>query len=89
MRLVREVAALAPALGGDGVVLGLVQPDLVARVGPVLRNERIEKLSQREAGLVEVRIGRCDVQGRLEPARALRGGLRQGGGGMAEKRPPL
>src|SRR5271157_4613297 len=57
VRLIRQVAALAPAAGGDRVIFGFVDPDLVARIGAVLRDERIEKLAQREAGLVEIRIG--------------------------------
>ena len=42
----------------DRVVFGFVQADLVARIGAVLRDERVEEFAQREAGLVELRIGR-------------------------------
>ena len=44
-------------MAGDGVVFGLVQADLVARIGAVLGDERVEEVAQREAGLVEFRIG--------------------------------
>ena len=54
---VGKIFRLAPAIGGDRVVLGPVDPDFVARIGPVLRDERIQRFAQRKARLVELRIG--------------------------------
>ena len=54
MARIRKVEPAAPAVGGERFEFGGVEMDLVAGVGAVLRDERIGRLADGEARLVEV-----------------------------------
>ena len=58
MSRIGQVLAEAPAMGRERRILGFVEAPFVARVGAILRHQRISADAGQESGLVEIHEGR-------------------------------
>ena len=58
MGRIGQVLALAPAMNRQRRILGFVEAPFVARIGPILRHQRIGADAGQEGGLIEIHEGR-------------------------------